>query len=323
MAGYILLIAGIVLLIKSADYLVEGASSLADRIGVSSLIIGLTIVSIGTSFPELVVNIIAALKGSPDIAFGNVIGSCMANTCLILGVMALFASLKFKSSTIWKEIPFSFLAVFILFVFSMASLLDNNAGRNSLSRTDGVILLLFFSIFLYYIFNLAKKDKAFVKQSEEKPVRKHSSIAVSLMIAGGLAGLFAGGKASVEGAVRIAEALGLSEYLISAAIIAVGTSLPELMTSVVAALKKNADLAVGNIVGSNIFNMLFVLGVTSLIKPIEFPAQVRIDIAVLLSATFLLFLFMFTSQKHKIDRWEGIVFVLIYIGYMVFIISRG
>jgi cation:H+ antiporter len=331
MIEYILFVIGIALLIKSADYLIEGSSSLAKRFGVSTLVIGLTIVALGTSLPELIVSIIAALNGSGDIVFGNIIGSSMSNTLLILGVMVLITSLKVKSSTTWKEIPFSFLAVLVLFIFAMSSFL-NKSGGEFLSRTDGIILLLFFSIFLYYVFELAKKDKEIKKQTKELEIKKqtkeleikkHSNIIILFMIAGGLIGLFLGGKWTVDGAVAIASAFGLSEFLISATIIAVGTSLPELITSIIAALKKNVDLAVGNIIGSNIFNIFWVLGLTAIIRPLKFPEFIAIDLIILLFATFLLFLFMFTSRKHELDRWEGIVFLFIYVSYIVYLIIRG
>ncbi len=322
MIEYILFVVGIALLIKSADYIVEGSSILAKKLGVSALVIGLTIVAFGTSLPELIVSIIATLKGSGDIVFGNIIGSNMTNTLLILGAMALFTSLKVKNSTTWKEIPFSFLAVLVLFIFAMGSFL-NKSGGEYLSRTDGIILILFFSIFLYYVFEIAKKNKEIIVETQENDFKKLSNTTLLLMIVGGLIGLFLGGKWTVDGAVAIASAFGLSEFLISATIIAIGTSLPELITSIVAALKKNVDLALGNIIGSNIFNIFWVLGLTAIIQPLKFPEFIAIDLIILLFATFLLFLFMFTSWKHRLDRWEGIVFLLIYASYIINLIIRG
>ncbi len=322
MIEYILFVAGIALLIKSADYLVDGSSSLAKKFGVSSIVIGLTIVAFGTSMPELIVNIIASLKGSGDIAFGNIIGSSMANTLLILGIVALITNLKIKKGTTWKEIPFSFLAVLVLLVFSISSLL-NKSGRDFLSRTDGIILILFFSIFLYYIFEMTKKDMKIKKSSNDLEIKKHSNLVISLMIIGGVIGLFLGGKWTVDGAVIIARTFGLSEFLISSTIIAAGTSLPELITSVVAVLKKNVDLGVGNIVGSNIFNIFWVLGLTAIINPLRFSEFIRIDLIILLFATFLLFLFMFLGKKHKLEKWQGATFLLIYISYIIYIIIRG
>lgn len=322
MIEYILFIVGIFLLIKSADYLIEGSSSLAKKLGVSTLVIGLTIVAFGTSLPELIVNILAAIKGSGDIAFGNILGSSMTNTLLVLGIMALITSLKVKDSTTWKQIPFSFLAVLVLFIFSIGSLV-NKSGGEFLSRTDGLILLLFFSIFLYYVFELAKKDKNLAKETNEQEIKRYSNVTIFLMIVGSLIGLFLGGKWTVDGAIVIARTFGLSEFLISATIIAIGTSLPELITSIVAAFKKNVDLAIGNVIGSNIFNILWVLGLTSIISPLRFPEFIRIDLIILLFATFLLFLFMFTSKKHELDRWEGIVLLLLYVSYIIFIIIRG
>lgn len=323
MIEYILLIIGIAFLIKGADYLVKGSSSLAKKLGVPTLIIGLTIVAFGTSMPELIVNIISAINGTGEVAFGNIIGSNMANILLILGATALITNLKIQHSTTWKEIPFSFLAVIVLFIFSNIFFLDK-LNINSLLRIEGIILLLFFAIFLYYVFELAKRNKSQLEDKKiEIEIEKHSGLVIFLMILGGLIGLYFGGKWTVEGAVSIAQAFGLSQFLISATIVAIGTSLPELITSITAALKKDVDLAVGNIVGSNIFNIFWILGVTSVIRPIPFPSFINMDITILLFVTFLLFLFMFIGKKHELERWQGIVFLLIYVSYIIFIIMRG
>ncbi|MFT4312898.1 MAG: calcium/sodium antiporter [Candidatus Woesearchaeota archaeon] len=322
MIEYVLFILGIILLLKSADYLIEGSSSLAQKMGVSTLVIGLTVVAFGTSLPELLITIIAALQGSGDIAFGNIIGSSMSNTLLILGIMALITSLQVKSSTTWKEIPFSFFAVFLLFIFALSSLL-NTSEETLLSRMDGILLLVFFSIFVYYVYTIAQKDKRLIKETQNEKPQKHSNVTSISMILGGLIGLFFGGKWTVDGAVIIAQNFGLSEFFISATIVAIGTSLPELITAIVAAIKKNIDLAVGNIIGSNIFNILWVLGLTAVITPIRFPYFVLLDLLMLLGATFLLFIFMFTGGKHKLDRWEGIIFLCCYVSYIVFLVMRG
>lgn len=321
MIEYILFILGFVFLIKGANYLVDGSSALAKKLGVSSLVIGLTVVAFGTSMPELVVNIFAALGGTGDIAFGNIIGSNMANILLILGIAALITSLKVQHSTVWKEIPFSFLAVVVLLVFSSSFLL-NGFLSDYLSRFEGIILLLFFALFLYYIFNLAKRNKSQLKDPEMK-IKSHSYFNISLMIFVGLVGLYFGGKWVVDGAVIIAKLFGLSEFFISATIVAVGTSLPELVTSIVATLKKDFDLAVGNIVGSNIFNIFLVLGVTGIINPIKYPLTITVDLLILLGVTSLLFLFMFIGKKHELDRWQGFLFIAFYVAYIVFLIFRG
>ena len=321
MLEYILFVIGIFLLLKGADYLVDGSSSLAKKFKISNLVIGLTIVAFGTSIPELVVNIIASLKGNGDIAFGNIVGSNIANILLILGITATITSLKIQHSTTWKEIPFSLLAAIVLFIFASAMMLDKLA-LNSISRSEGIILLLFFTIFLYYVFELAKKNK---NQMEDKKleIKKISSAKIFLYILVGLVALYIGGKWTVEGAVALARLIGLSEYFISLTIVAVGTSLPELFTSVKAAIKGNSDLAVGNIVGSNIFNIFWILGVSAIIIPISFPAFAIIDLSILLGTSFLLFLFMFIGKKHELERWQGIIFILLYAAYIVYLILRS
>jgi len=308
-------------LLKGADYLVEGSSSLAKKLGVPTLIVGLTIVAFGTSMPELVVNVLAALRGSGDIAFGNVIGSSMANILLILGITALITNLKVQHSTIWKEIPFSFLAVIVLFVFSTIFYLDK-LTINLLLRTEGIILILFFVVFLYYVFELARRNKSQV-EDDKLEIKKHSYLVITLMILGGLVGLYFGGKWVVDGAVAAAGAFGVSEFLISATIIAIGTSLPELITSITAALKKDVDLAVGTIVGSNIFNIFWILGIAAIIKPIPFPAFAIPDLILLMFVTFLLFLFMFVGKRHELEKWQGTIFIVLYVAYIVLLILRG
>ncbi|MFP4656364.1 MAG: calcium/sodium antiporter [Candidatus Woesearchaeota archaeon] len=321
MIEYIMLIVGISLLLKGSDYLVEGSSSLAKKLGISTLVVGLTVVAFGTSSPELIVNLVAALKDSGDIALGNIVGSSMANTLLLLGIMALMKHPKVKSSTTWKEIPFSFLAALVLFIFSIRTFLSGDP-ENLLSRSDGMILLLFFIIFMYYIFEMIKKDKRLKKETEIAATAEHSGRRQALMIIGGLMALYLGGRWTVDGAVIIAETFGLSEYLISATIIAVGSSLPELAITVTSALKNKVGLGVGNIIGSNIFNIFWVLGVTSIIRPIRIPSFLAIDLALLLFSTALLFTFMFTSKKNELDRWEGAVLLLCYITYISLMIIR-
>jgi len=321
MIEYILFVMGIFLLIKGADYLVDGASSLAKRLGVPTLVIGLTIVAFGTSMPELVVNLLAAINGSGEIAFGNIVGSSMANILLILGIAATITTLKLQRSTIWKEIPFSFLAVLLLLLFSNIFIFDN-LKINSLLRTEGIILLLFFVFFIYYVFGLIKKSKGNLEDKKIE-LKKYPYSKIIFMIIGGLVSLYFGGKWTVDGAVFIARTFGLSEFLISATIIAIGTSLPELFTTISAARKKDIDLAVGNIIGSNIFNIFWILGITSIIKPIPFPAFVTLDLVILLFVTFLLFMFMFVGKKHELDRWQGILFLILYLSYLAFLIIRG
>ena len=316
---YILFFVGIFLLIKGATYLVEGASSLAKKLGISSLVIGLTIVAFGTSMPELVVNVFAAFKGSAEIAFGNIIGSNLSNIFLILGILAVMGGVYVQYSTISKEIPFTILSVLILFILANKMLLT---GTNNpfLTRIDGLVLLGFFAIFMYYSFSLIKASRAEVKKPD---LPKYNPWRITLMILGGLIALYLGGVWTVEGAIYIAKQFGLSEFLISATIVALGTSLPELVTSLVALKKNEANMAIGNIIGSNIFNIFWILGLTALIKPIPIPLFINVDLIILGIATLMLMLFMFTGVKRKIDRWEGAVFLMGYLSYLIFLIIRG
>ena len=280
-----LFIAGFYFLIKGADWLVTGASSIAKRLRVSDLMIGLTVVSFGTSAPELIVNLIASFQGSADLAIGNIVGSNISNVLLILGIAAIIYPLAVKRGTIWKEIPFNLLAVFALWLLAN-DVLINRGGLSVLTRTDGAILLLFFVIFLYYTFGIAKVE------GEGEDVKKHSIwLSIMMMVAGGF-GLAFGGKWIVDGAMFIARYFGMSESLIGLTIVAIGTSLPELAASAMAAWKHNADIAIGNIIGSNVFNVFWILGLSALIKPIFFNTMLNIDIYFMAVTTVILFLFM-------------------------------
>lgn len=313
----LILIIGFILLIKGADFLVTGSSALAKRIGVSDLVIGLTVVAFGTSMPELLVNIFASAQGNTEIAIGNVIGSNIFNILLILGVSALIYPLAVTKGTVWKEIPFSLLAAFVLGFLSNDILFDQ-AEYSVLTRVDGFVFLSFFVIFLYYITSIAK-----VENGEQQQSGKEGLVKSSVMVIGGFVALIFGGKMVVDGAVKIASLLGVSQSLIGLTIVAAGTSLPELATSAVAAYRKNADIAVGNIVGSNIFNVFFILGVSALIKPLPICGSINSDIFVLVGSTVLLFFFMFTGKRRMIDRWEGGLFILCYIAYTIFLIKKG
>lgn len=318
------IIVGLVVLILGAEGLVRGSSSLAAKLRISPLIIGLTVVSFGTSAPELTVNLLAAMQGSADIAVGNVVGSNIANILLILGISALIVPLTVKSSTVWKEIPLALLGVLLLFIMGNDRLFDGLSFQ-ALTRTDGIALLALMAIFMYYVFGLAKGDRAKTKEIAHvgEEVHQHSlplSIGMSLA---GLAALVLGGRMLVTGAVDIAQAAGLSEALIGLTIIAVGTSLPELATSVVAALRRQADIAIGNVVGSNIFNIFFVLGTTSTILPLPITPAMNTDILFSIAITMLLFAFMFVGGRHRLTRWEGGVFVGLYVSYLAYLVIRG
>jgi cation:H+ antiporter len=314
---YFLLILGMAILIYSADLLVKGASSFAKMMKVSNLMIGLTVVAFGTSFPELIVNIFASSTGNSDLAVGNVVGSNLVNILLILGISAVVKPLLVQNTTVRYEIPFGVLATLVLFVVANDTLLSNT-GFNVINRTDGLIFLSFFIIFIYYTFVIGTSGS--VNNEDGNYVAEMSKLKSTLLIIAGFVGLYFGGKFIVESATTIAEALGMSQYLIGVLVVGVGTSLPELATSVVASLKGNSDMAVGNIVGSNIFNIFFILGISAVMTDIPFNPSINLDILLGLIATILLFVFVFTGKGRKIDRVEGSIFVVAYLAYVVYIL---
>ena len=316
MLTYLLFALGFVLLIKGADWLVDGASAIARRFNVSDLVIGLTVVAFGSSTPELFVNIIASARGNTDIAIGNVLGSNIANIFLILGVSSVIYPLAVTKGTVWKEIPFSLLAAIVLLSMANDQILDR-ADASVLTRIDGLIFLCFFVIFIYYTFSIAERVEG---MEAHVPARQYGWLRSLLGIIAGLAGLTIGGKWIVDGAIVLATKLGMSESVIGLTIVAVGTSLPELATSAVAAYKKNPEIAVGNVVGSNIFNIFFVLGISAIIRPLPFQTKNNVDIAVVIFTSLMLFFFMFTGEKRSLDRWEGIVCLILYFGYVAFLI---
>lgn len=309
----VLLVVGLVLLVKGADWLVDGASVLAKKNNISDLAIGLTIVAFGTSAPELVVNAVAASGNYPEIVFGNVIGSNNFNLFAILGIAGLITPLAVQSSTVWKEIPFSLIAAIVLYFLANQFLF---AESSDLSRYDGIILLVLFAGFLYYVATQLKTDP----NAEVVENKDYSTMKIWVLIIIGLAGLVGGGKLVVDNAVFIAQSLGVSEKIIGLTIIAAGTSLPELATSVVAAMKKNADIAIGNIVGSNIFNLLLVLGVSSLVRPLAYNTTFNTDIYLLSAGTVFLFLCMFIGKKHKLDRWQAALMLVTFISYTTYLV---
>jgi cation:H+ antiporter len=316
---YVLFVIGFVLLIKGADLLVDGASSIAKQYHVSDLVIGLTVVAFGTSTPELFVNIIASFRGTTDIAIGNVVGSNICNVFLILGVSSMIYPLSVTKGTVWKEIPFSLLAALLLGILANDHLIDKREP-SALTRIDGLVFLSFFLIFLYYSFNIAKKIEGMEDHVSAKTYGLGKSL---LLIILGLIGLTLGGKWIVDGAVHLATRFGMSQSLVGLTIVAVGTSLPELATSAMAAYKKNVEIAVGNVVGSNIFNIFFVLGISSVIKSLPFQTKNNVDMGVVILASIFLFFAMFTGKKRSLDRWEGIIFLALYAGYIIFVIIQG
>ncbi len=313
---YVFLIAGFGLLIKGADFLVKGASLIARKFGISALVIGLTIVAFGTSAPELIVNIFASVQGNTDIAIGNILGSNIANILLILGISALIYPLAVTKGTVWKEIPLSLLAVIVVGFMANDMFIDGGFF-SGLTRIDGLILVSFFIIFLYYTYGIIKVEGSV---SDDVVVKERSNLVSIGMIILGLIGLTVGGKWIVDSAVKLAVDLGMSQAVIGLTIVAVGTSLPELATSAVAAYKKNTDIAVGNIVGSNIFNIFWILGVSSLIAPLPFSTILMRDVVVAIITTFLLFLFMFIGRRHLLERWQGFLFVCLYALYIIIIV---
>jgi len=317
MLTLVLLVFGFIFLIKGADYLVQGSSSLAKKLRVSDLIIGLTIVALGTSTPELVVNLVASFRGTADLAIGNVLGSNIANILLILGVSATIYPLVVHKNTVYKEIPFALLAVLALFFLVNDQDLASQKA-NLLSRGDGLVLLLFFLIFMYYVFSVAvskpnSEDAVLEEDIEVLPMWQSW-----MMIIAGILGLVFGGQWVVDSAVAIAKMLGVSEKLIGLTVVAIGTSLPELVTSAMAAYRQKTDIAVGNVVGSNIMNILFILALTAVVSPLSFSNDLQVDLWMVIGVTVLLFLALFVGKRRLLERWQGVVFIVVYLMYISF-----
>jgi cation:H+ antiporter len=311
----LLFLVGLFLVGKGADFLVAGAAALAKRLKISDLVIGLTIVSFGTSAPELSVNLFAAAGGNTAIAAGNVIGSNIFNILVILGTCALIRPLTVQSTTIFKELPFSLLAALAM-GFAASDMLFDHASAAVISRTESALLLLFFAIFMYYAFNLAQSGEQIAE--DETPVY---SLPMSILrVVGGLTLLLLGGKWMVDSAVSIAAFLGMSEAVIGLTVVAMGTSIPELATSVAAIRRKNSEIAIGNVVGSNIFNIFLILGVTGVIHPLPIAAESQVDLLVLIAITLVLFLLIYNHRQRQLVRVHGILFLslyAIYLGYLL------
>ena len=314
LVSIIFLITGFIILIYGANFLVDGGSALAHRLKISSIIIGLTVVAFGTSTPELVVNIVSSAKGSSALALGNVLGSNIFNILAILGITALISPLGVKKSTTWVEIPLALFAGILLLV------LINGEPTSLITRAEGICLLCFFLVFMLYTLMLAKYGAA--GNAEEVEIKDYTTLKASIFILLGIAGLIGGGRLLVNNAVHIAENLGISQRIIGLTIVSIGTSLPELATSVIAARKNNADIAIGNVVGSNIFNTFLIVGTSAIITPLKAPAGSGIDLIVNIIASGLLFLFVFTGKGRKISRWEGGILVLLYIVYLIYILNK-
>lgn len=309
-----MLIFGLYLLVKGASWFVEGSSSLATHFRVSPLVIGLTVVAFGTSLPELVVNLMASFYGTSSLAVGNIMGSNIANTLLILGGTACITPLVLKRTTVWREIPLAILSAVLLFMMGNDGLFVGRAD-SVLDRIDGMVLICFFFVYLYYTFAISRRDI---------PVSKFQKVSLSKSfgyIVFGLAMLYFGGEWTVNGAVGIASFMGWSDTIIGLTVVGIGTSLPEFATTYLAAKRGHADLAIGNAIGSNIFNVFWVLGMSAIIRPLPFSLENGLDAFFAVAAALLLFLVMFLGKKHTLSRVEGVIFVLIFIGYMAFRLS--
>jgi cation:H+ antiporter len=313
---FILLLVGFVILVKGADFLVDGAASIAKKYNISNLVIGLTVVAFGTSTPELLVNIMSSVKGYNDAAFGNVIGSNILNLLVILGISGVIYPLVVQRNTVSFEVPLSLFATLILFIL-VNDVLIFGANENILSRMDAFILLLFFGLFLVYI---ARSIKQGPESDEGESIKIYSTWLSVLYFVLGLAMLVGGGSLVVDNAVTIARQYGLSEKIIGLTILAAGTSLPELATSAVAAYRKQADIAIGNVVGSCIFNIFLVLGITGMINPAPYNVVLNFDLYVLGASTVLLMIFMFTINQRKLDRWEAFIMLIGYVTYTIVLV---
>ena len=320
----LLLIGGLILILLGANGLTDGAASVAKRFHIPPIVIGLTIVAFGTSAPELTVSVSSALKGSADIAIGNVVGSNIFNTLMIVGCTALFAPIVITRNTLRKEIPLCILSSIVLLICANDVFLDK-APENILNRVDGLLLLCFFVIFMGYTFAIASKPGT-TEQAGRKEAPTYTEIKSLpwwksiLYIIGGLAALIFGGQLFVDGATGIARNLGVSESIIGLTLVAGGTSLPELATSIVAALKKNPEIAIGNVIGSNLFNIFFVLGCSASITPLRLSGITNFDLFTLVGSGILLWLFGLFFAKRTITRIEGGIMILCYVAYTVILI---
>lgn len=314
----LLLIIGMALLLKASDILLDGASSLARLFKISELAIGLLILGLGTSAPEFIISLSASIRSHSDISLGNVIGSNNFNLFFILGLAGLIAPVAVQKKTVRIEIPFYIFSVILLYVLANISFFSD--GEKILSRIDGAVLLFFFILFLVYVYKNMKKVDTGVDTYSGKT---YSLIKTILFIIFGLGFLIIGGEIVVRSAVALAHTFGISEKIIGITIISVGTSLPELVTTIGAIIKKRDDLAIGTIIGSNIFNILMIIGISSLASPIKYSLTFNIDIYVILIGALFLFIAMFTGKKNKLDRWEALVLVLLYILYVIYLIVKN
>ncbi|MBO6045332.1 MAG: calcium/sodium antiporter [Bacteroidales bacterium] len=310
----LILIVGLALIVLGADWLVDGASSIARKAGISEFVIGLTIVGFGTSCPELVVSLTGAIAGSSDISAGNVIGSNIFNTLLILGLTAIVAPITITPKNKRRDIPMTIGVTVLFLLCGMSHTLFGLGGYDGISRIEGIVFLILFCAYIYLCFKTGSADEA-----EEGGKQMKLAAAIALVLAG-LAGLIAGGKLFVNSATEIAQRLGISEKFIAVTILAGGTSLPELATCVVAAAKKKGQLALGNILGSNIFNILLILGCSAVVHPLHFAGINLVDMGVLLLSSLLVFTSAYTGRKDMVDRFDGSILLLCEVAYMAWLI---
>lgn len=312
---FLWIVAGLVMILVGSDWLVDGASGIARKYGISEFVIGMTIVGIGTSMPELVASVISAIGGHGDMAVGNVTGSNICNVLLILGVTALISPIGYTKSNVRKDIPFAIgVSLFLLLVLYNGFGLIGEMGMPGISRIDALFLLLIFAMFMIDSFKSAKQGDD--DEEEAKPMSMGKAI---VFIALGLAGLIFGGQFFVDHTVSIAERFHVSEAFISITLMALGTSLPELATCVVAAMKGKNQLALGNVIGSNIFNISLIIGASAVISPFEIASISTVDMLMVIVAIALLWMASFTFKKNKLDRVEGFIFLLVYIAYIVYL----
>jgi len=316
---WIYLLGGLALILAGANYLTDGASAVARKFRISDLVIGLTIVAFGTSAPELAISMISAINGNADIALGNIVGSNIFNMLMIVGCTALVMPISVEPSTLSKEIPLVILSSLALYFCALDIFIDG-APTNIISRTDGLLLLCFFLIFMRYTFSIARQpgeQKEFEKKASQKKVATWLAI---VYIVGGLAALVFGGDIFVDGASGIARKSGVSESVIALTLVAAGTSLPELATSVVAAIKKNPGIAIGNVVGSSLFNVFFIIGSVATVRPLNVVGITPVDFYVLIGTSVLFWLFGMVIKKRTITRVEGGIMVAAFIAYTVYLI---
>jgi cation:H+ antiporter len=325
----ILFCVGLLFLSKSSDWLVDGASSFATKFNIPNIVIGLTIVAFGTSAPELIVSVLSALQGNTDIALGNVVGSNIFNILIVLGICAVICPLTVKKSIVTKEIPFSLAGVIIVLAFGLSYFLNNRNLNIDLAKigttvaelniVTGICLMILFFVFLYYVFAISTSQNN--ENGEPDQIKSYTTLQSVGLIVAGLIGLGIGAKIGVDNAVVIGREVGLSESVIGLTIVSAGTSMPELFASVKASLKKNSDIAIGNVVGSNIFNILFILAVTVFIKNIPVTTNQIIDLIILTVISIILTILILTKNKYKLGKFEGIIMIVLYVFYTAFLLN--